>query len=237
MSNAFTLLPSIHCKLLAFDHHGSTADQATGWSTDSCRTKHCSQPICSSASGHLGKPEQQQDALKSTIEQLDASTGGKRAIKEDEGAATRAISSHQAGNTNVTVVAPNSMEETIEAAQIGGTKRRSSDDDDPEMKRQKFLERNRAAAAMRCREKKQWVVNLESKAENLTVTNVKLNNEVLKLKNEVAQLKQLLLAHKDCPVTQMQQRNHRIGKFFTVSKNRSLHGRTGPKLSLKYQEC
>ncbi|XP_071825852.1 cyclic AMP-dependent transcription factor ATF-7-like isoform X2 [Apostichopus japonicus] len=176
---------------------------------------------------------------KSTIEQLDASTGGKRAIKERLKEAVLSNQSHGNMNvmaravevrmreqqheqsqvikqetTNVTVVAPNSMEETIEAAQIGGTKRRSSDDDDPEMKRQKFLERNRAAA-MRCREKKkQWVVNLESKAENLTVTNVKLNNEVLKLKNEVAQLKQLLLAHKDCPVTQMQQRQSQNWQVF-----------------------
>lgn len=39
-------------------------------------------------------------------------------------------------------------------------------------------------------------------------------NEVLKLKNEVAQLKQLLLAHKDCPVTQMQQRQSQNWQVF-----------------------
>ncbi len=31
-------------------------------------------------------------------------------------------------------------------------------------------------------------------------------NEVTSLRNEVAQLKQLLLAHKDCPVTMMQRK-------------------------------
>lgn len=32
-------------------------------------------------------------------------------------------------------------------------------------------------------------------------------NEVTLLRNEVAQLKQLLLAHKDCPVTAMQKKS------------------------------
>lgn len=32
-------------------------------------------------------------------------------------------------------------------------------------------------------------------------------NEVTLLRNEVAQLKQLLLAHKDCPVTLMQKKS------------------------------
>lgn len=34
-----------------------------------------------------------------------------------------------------------------------------------------------------------------------------LQNEVTLLRNEVAQLKQLLLAHKDCPVTLMQKKS------------------------------
>ena len=34
--------------------------------------------------------------------------------------------------------------------------------------------------------------------------NVSFQNEVSMLKNEVAQLKQLLLTHKDCPITAMQ---------------------------------
>ncbi|XP_072023457.1 uncharacterized protein [Amphiura filiformis] len=85
-------------------------------------------------------------------------------------------------------------------------RRRSSDDDGGDGKRQRFLERNRAAAT-RCRNKrKQWITNLESKADELNTTNVKLQNEVTTLRNEVAQLKQLLLAHKDCPVTLMQRK-------------------------------
>ncbi|XP_011663815.1 cyclic AMP-dependent transcription factor ATF-7 isoform X1 [Strongylocentrotus purpuratus] len=84
-------------------------------------------------------------------------------------------------------------------------RQRVSEEDDNENKRQKFLERNRAAAS-RCRNKrKQWVVDLEKRSDDLNATNNSLNTEVGKLRNEVAQLKELLLAHKDCPVT-LQQR-------------------------------
>lgn len=77
-------------------------------------------------------------------------------------------------------------------------------DEDPDERRRKFLERNRAAAT-RCRQKRKvWVMSLEKKAEELTQTNMQLQNEVSMLKNEVAQLKQLLLTHKDCPITAMQ---------------------------------
>ncbi|OCT95888.1 hypothetical protein XELAEV_18013577mg [Xenopus laevis] len=117
----------------------------------------------------------------------------------------------------------------------GGRRRRAADED-PDERRQRFLERNRAAAS-RCRQKRKvWVCSLEKKAEGLTTQNVQLNvghflayvgilflksksavplntlvfylqNEVSLLRNEVAQLKQLLLAHKDCPVTVLQKKN------------------------------
>lgn len=62
--------------------------------------------------------------------------------------------------------------------------------------------RNRAAA-MRCREKrKTWVKELERRANDMMRTNGQLQHEVSMLRDEVAQLKTLLLAHRDCPVTQ-----------------------------------
>jgi len=80
----------------------------------------------------------------------------------------------------------------------------SPEDGNTEERRRKFLERNRAAAA-RCRQKrKHWISNLERKADELTSTNTKLMQEVRLLRGEVAQLKTLLLAHKECPVTQQQ---------------------------------
>ncbi|KAI4817620.1 hypothetical protein KUCAC02_011003 [Chaenocephalus aceratus] len=77
-------------------------------------------------------------------------------------------------------------------------------DQDPDQRRQKFLERNRAAAT-RCRQKRKvWVSSLEKKAEELTHTNLQLQNEVTSLRSEVGQLKEILLTHKDCPVTARQ---------------------------------
>ncbi|KAM6928092.1 cyclic AMP-dependent transcription factor ATF-7b isoform 3-T3 [Xenentodon cancila] len=87
-----------------------------------------------------------------------------------------------------------------------GGRRRRATEMDPDERRQRFLERNRAAAS-RCRQKRKlWVNSLEKKAEDLASMNVSLTNEVTLLRNEVAQLKQLLLAHKDCPVTVMQKK-------------------------------
>lgn len=53
-------------------------------------------------------------------------------------------------------------------------RRRRTADHDPDERRQKFLERNRAAAT-RCRQKRKlWVSSLEKKAEELTHTNLQL---------------------------------------------------------------
>lgn len=77
---------------------------------------------------------------------------------------------------------------------------RSEESDDE--KRRKFLEKNRAAA-MRCRQKrKSWIADLERRAEQMLTANQQLQLENAALKAEVAQLKTLLLAHKECPVTQ-----------------------------------
>ncbi|XP_055078063.1 cyclic AMP-dependent transcription factor ATF-7b isoform X2 [Periophthalmus magnuspinnatus] len=94
----------------------------------------------------------------------------------------------------------------VSPAQPTGGRRRRASEMDPDERRQRFLERNRAAAS-RCRQKRKlWVNSLEKKAEDLASMNVSLTNEVTLLRNEVAQLKQLLLAHKDCPVTLMQKK-------------------------------
>ncbi|XP_061572647.1 cyclic AMP-responsive element-binding protein 5 isoform X1 [Cololabis saira] len=94
--------------------------------------------------------------------------------------------------------------QTLQSPPPSGGRRRRVLDEDPDERRRKFLERNRAAAT-RCRQKRKvWVMSLEKKAEELTQTNMQLQNEVTMLKNEVTQLKQLLLTHKDCPITTMQ---------------------------------
>ncbi|KAJ9598633.1 hypothetical protein L9F63_010687 [Diploptera punctata] len=78
----------------------------------------------------------------------------------------------------------------------------SNNSEDPVEKRRRFLARNRAAA-MRCREKrKTWIQELEKRAEDMQRINQQLQSEVSGLRAEVASLKTLLIAHKDCPVTQ-----------------------------------
>ncbi|XP_022059602.1 cyclic AMP-dependent transcription factor ATF-7b isoform X1 [Acanthochromis polyacanthus] len=102
--------------------------------------------------------------------------------------------------------APSPAQPQVSPAQPTGGRRRRASEMDPDERRQRFLERNRAAAS-RCRQKRKlWVNSLEKKAEDLANMNVSLSSEVTLLRNEVAQLKQLLLAHKDCPVTVMQKK-------------------------------
>ncbi|XP_053725104.1 cyclic AMP-dependent transcription factor ATF-7-like isoform X2 [Synchiropus splendidus] len=102
--------------------------------------------------------------------------------------------------------APSPAQPQVSPAQPTGGRRRRASEMDPDERRQRFLERNRAAAS-RCRQKRKiWVNSLEKKADDLATMNVSLTNEVTLLRNEVAQLKQLLLAHKDCPVTVMQKK-------------------------------
>ncbi|KAL7936636.1 Aft1 HRA domain-containing protein [Trichoderma chlorosporum] len=73
-----------------------------------------------------------------------------------------------------------------------------------EEKRKNFLERNRVAA-LKCRQrKKQWLANLQTKVEMFSSENDALTQQITQLREEVVNLKTLLLAHKDCPVTQQQ---------------------------------
>lgn len=99
----------------------------------------------------------------------------------------------------------------------GGSKSKMTDEE----KRKNFLERNRyvsiprsslrclltcpSVAALKCRQrKKQWLANLQSKVEMFSTENDALTAQITQLREEVVNLKTLLLAHKDCPVTQQQ---------------------------------
>lgn len=101
-----------------------------------------------------------------------------------------------------------------------GTKTKMTDEE----KRKNFLERNRylhscplsadviilthlfcRVAALKCRQrKKQWLANLQNKVELFSSENDQLTAQITQLREEVVNLKTLLLAHKDCPVTQQQ---------------------------------
>lgn len=62
-----------------------------------------------------------------------------------------------------------------------------------------------SVAALKCRQrKKQWLANLQQKVELYSSENDALTQQISALRDEVVNLKTLLLAHKDCPVTQQQ---------------------------------
>ncbi|KAJ5239757.1 hypothetical protein N7468_004376 [Penicillium chermesinum] len=93
-----------------------------------------------------------------------------------------------------------SDEEDMKMKTGGGDPKKMTDDE----KRKNFLERNRVAA-LKCRQrKKQWLANLQAKVELFTTENDALTATVTQLREEIVNLKTLLLAHKDCPVSQAQ---------------------------------
>lgn len=68
-----------------------------------------------------------------------------------------------------------------------------------------LLTRPPRVAALKCRQrKKQWLANLQAKVELFTSENDALTATVTQLREEIVNLKTLLLAHKDCPVSQAQ---------------------------------
>ncbi|GJJ69579.1 hypothetical protein EMPS_01926 [Entomortierella parvispora] len=77
-------------------------------------------------------------------------------------------------------------------------KRSSQDQESPEVKRQKFLERNRMAAS-KCREKKRLqTMKTISDADEITVRNQQLHESLGELQEEVRFLKNQILAHRNC---------------------------------------
>ncbi len=62
-----------------------------------------------------------------------------------------------------------------------------------------------SVAALKCRQrKKQWLQNLQTKVELYSSENENLSTQINQLREEIVNLKTLLLAHKDCPITQQQ---------------------------------
>lgn len=86
------------------------------------------------------------------------------------------------------------------------SKRPSFDPNDPgDVRRSKFLERNRVAAS-KCREKKkEWTQNLESRARDLQTENNSLQLCVESLNEEHFYLKNQITEHKDCHIPEIQE--------------------------------
>lgn len=83
---------------------------------------------------------------------------------------------------------PRKVPNELKTTQKRGRKRAEESDTDAQLKRQKFLERNRRAAA-RCREKKkQWILDLEANHKQLNIDHKLLISEYEKLKHHTMQL-------------------------------------------------
>eukprot|EP00128_Syssomonas_multiformis_P005514 Colp12_sorted_trinity150504_noHs@29543 len=108
---------------------------------------------------------------------------------------TQAPASSESASKNYSQSQPVSPRESY-----SGSERPSQNDE----RRQKFLERNRAAAS-RCRAKKKvWINDLEQKASDLQKQCAQYMTENARLKEENAKLKELLLQHsKNCQLSIM----------------------------------
>ncbi|KAH7113700.1 Aft1 HRA domain-containing protein [Dactylonectria estremocensis] len=131
-------------------------------------------------------------------------TNGRR--KADEAPAKVPPTKKAKANSGIPVM-PDDMDMSDDESNMkydeNGTKTKMTDEE----KRKNSLERNRVAA-LKCRQrKKQWLGNLQTNVEMFITENDALTAQITQLTGEVVNLKTLLLAHKDCPVTQ-QQRLH-----------------------------
>jgi len=97
-----------------------------------------------------------------------------------------------------------------------GGPRLNYDDLDP--KRRKFLERNRQAAA-RCRErKKQWIISLEGRANELKEDNRRVEEECIRLRTKLDQLRKVLAQQDRTQVTITTEPYRPIQKHATIDQ-------------------
>lgn len=74
-----------------------------------------------------------------------------------------------------------------------------------DVKRSKFLERNRVAASKCRQKKKEWTQNLENRARELQKTNASLRMLIDSLREETLSLKNVMLQHHSCSCHQIQE--------------------------------
>ncbi|KAF9542181.1 hypothetical protein EC957_002263 [Mortierella hygrophila] len=119
--------------------------------------------------------------------------------------------------SGVTVKSKKAVQTT--GRKTGPRKRSHGQDEPPEVKRQKFLERNRMAAS-RCREKKRLqTLKTISDADEITARNQALHETLDELQEEVRRLKNQILCHRDCSCDVIQKFVH--SSFGTTPINSS----------------
>ncbi|KAB2578816.1 Transcription factor Jun [Lasiodiplodia theobromae] len=155
-----------------------------------------------SAHSEDAKPARSRGGKKSANGKNQASNGRRKA---DDGAVKGPAS--KKAKTNSGNAAQSNDEDDSEddnVKQEGGENNNNGKKMTDEEKRKNFLERNRVAA-LKCRQrKKQWLANLQAKVELFSTENDALSAQITQLREEIVNLKTMLLAHKDCPVSQAQ---------------------------------
>ncbi|KAH7146679.1 hypothetical protein B0J13DRAFT_316835 [Dactylonectria estremocensis] len=171
----------------------------TGFGRDELRKP----PACGVSEGSLASDDSDQARpnTRGKGKKNPPATNGQR--KADE-APAKAPPNTKSKASSGAVTIPEDMDMSDEESNMkydeNGTKAKMTDEE----KRTNFLERSRAAA-MKCRQrKKKWLANLHTKVEMFSTENDALTSQINQLREETVKLKTLLLAHKDCPVTQPQ---------------------------------
>ncbi|PYH40443.1 bZIP transcription factor atfA [Aspergillus saccharolyticus JOP 1030-1] len=151
--------------------------------------------------GEQTKPAAKGKAKKATAAKTGAATNNRRKAEDTPKGANKKAKTSISGSTEPPSDVPDSEEDEDDMKKKGTTDTKKMTDEE---KRKNFLERNRVAA-LKCRQrKKQWLANLQAKVELFTSENDALTATVTQLREEIVNLKTLLLAHKDCPVSQAQ---------------------------------
>lgn len=184
------------------NHSNDTSPQMGHRNNGSISTNNSARGV-SEASGY--SDEQETTARPNTRgkgKRTNTGTNGRR--KTDDNIAKAPASKKAKTNTGMSMAMepePQSEEELdMNKDEYNANGKKMTDEE----KRKNFLERNRVAA-LKCRQrKKQWLANLQQKVEMFSSENDSLSGQISQLREEVVNLKTLLLAHKDCPVTQQQ---------------------------------
>ncbi|KAE8836723.1 hypothetical protein HRS9139_04821 [Pyrenophora teres f. teres] len=165
-----------------------------------------SNPVQSAETGDFsesGQSEQNKTGTRSRAKK--GAANGKQAAGNKRKADDPPKSSRKKSNANQSMgdemdEGDSDEENNIKEEEYDSKGRKMTDEE----KRKNFLERNRVAA-LKCRQrKKQWLANLQAKVELFSTENDALSATVTQLREEIVNLKTLLLAHKDCPVSQAQ---------------------------------
>lgn len=185
-------------------------------------------------SGDQGKPPARVKGKRGPADKATVQSTGRR--KADEAPAKQPSSKktkidQSQVDINMNLSGIDSEEETnIKEEQYHENGKKMTDEE----KRKNFLERNRfvtfhnsnnlrfhfmlilfliRVAALKCRQrKKQWLANLQAKVELFSNENDNLSAQVAQLREEIVNMKQILLQHKDCSVSQGQGQG--LGPYF-----------------------